>query len=105
MIERLESFIKRELSLFLHKNISLEEGILLSITRVMVDDSLLSAKVFISVFPEKFSGKIFKELGFLHKDARKFLASRIGRHKIPEIKFVLDKNIEAESKIEKLLRN
>lgn len=105
MIERLESFIKKELSLFLHENIYLEEGVFLSITRVLVDESLMSAKIYISVFPEKFSKEVFKELKLLHKEARKFLSERIKRHKIPEIKFVPDKNLDAESRIEKLLKN
>lgn len=105
MIERLASFIKKELSIFLHENISLDIGVFVSITQVFVDDSLERAQIFVSVFPEKFSSAVFKELNLLQKDARKFLASRIKRHKIPEIKFVLDKNINAESNIEKLLKN
>ena len=105
MIERLESFIKKELSGFLRENILLEEGVFLSVTRVLVDDSLERAQVFISVFPEKYSEEIFKELKMLHKDARKFLASRIKRHKVPQIKFLPDKNIDAESRIEKLLKS
>ena len=104
MIERLESFIKKELSGFLRENILLEEGVFLSVTRVLVDDSLERAQVFISVFPEKYSEEIFKELKMLHKDARKFLASRIKRHKVPQIKFLPDKNLDAESRIEKLLK-
>lgn len=104
MIERLESFIKKELSIFLRENIILEDGVFVSITRVLADESLESAKVFISVFPEKFSKNVFKELGFLHKEARKFLSQRIKRHKIPEIRFVPDKNLDAESRIEKLLK-
>lgn len=103
MIERLESFIKKELSEFLRENILLGEGIFLSITRVLVDDSLERAQVFVSVFPEKFSEEIFKELKLLHRVARKFLASRIKRHKTPQVQFLLDKNLDAESRIEKLL--
>ncbi len=105
MIERLESFIKKELSGFLKKEISLEEGVFVSITNVLVDDSLEMAKVFVSVFPEKFYKEVFGELNLLHKEARKFLAERIGRHKIPEVKFMRDKNVDAEFKIEKLLKN
>lgn len=103
MVERLASYIKKELAFFLHENISLPEGVFLSVTQVFMDDSLERVQVYISVFPEKFSFEVFKELKLLQKDARKFLASRIKRHKIPEIKFILDKNLDAESRIEKLL--
>lgn len=105
MIERLASYIKKGLSGFLRENIFLEEGVFISITQVIVDESLESAKIFISVFPEKFSKDIFKELNLLHKEARKFLSERIKRHKIPQIKFIPDKNLDAESRIEKLLKN
>lgn len=105
MVERLESYIKKELSEFLRENISLEGGVFVSVTRVLVDDSLELARVYISVYPEKFSSKVFKELSLLYKEARKFLSQRIKRHKIPEIKFISDKNLDAESHIEKLLKN
>jgi ribosome-binding factor A len=104
MIERLASFIKKELSVFLRENISLEIGVFISVTHVFIDDSLERAQVYVSVFPEKFSAEIFKELKLLQKDSRKFLARRVGRHKIPGIKFILDKNLDAESHIEKLLK-
>ena len=103
MIERLASYIKKELSSFLRENVYLEDGVFLSVTRVLLDDSLDRAQVFVSVFPEKFSSEVFRELNLLQKDSRKFLAQRIKRHKIPDIKFVLDKNLDAETRIEKLL--
>ena len=90
--------------MFLRENILLEVVVFLSVTRLFVDDSLERAQVFISVFPEKYSEEIFKELKMLHKVARKFLASRIKRHKVPQIKFLPDKNLDAESRIEKLLK-
>ena len=103
MIERLASYIKKELSAFFRENVYLEDGVFLSVTRVLLDDSLNRAQVFVSVFPEKFSSEVFRELNLLQKDSRKFLAQRIKRHKIPDIKFVLDKNLDAETRIEKLL--
>src|SRR3989344_7244403 len=104
MIERLASYIKKELSSFLRENVYLEDGVFLSVTRVLLDDSLDRAQVFVSVFPEKFSSSVFKELNLLQKKSRKFLAQRIKRHKIPDIKFILDKNLDAETHIEKLLQ-
>ena len=103
MVERLASYIKKELSAFFRENVYLEDGVFLSVTRVLLDDSLNRAQVFVSVFPEKFSSEVFRELNLLQKDSRKFLAQRIKRHKIPDIKFVLDKNLDAETRIEKLL--
>ena len=104
MVERLASYIKKELSAFLHENVYLEDGVFLSVTHVLLDDSLDRAQIFVSVFPEKFSSEVFRELNLLQKDSRKFLAQRIKRHKIPNIKFILDKNLDAENRIEKLLK-
>lgn len=104
MIERLSSFLKKELASFLHENILLPESVFLSVTQVFIDDSLERAQIYISVFPEKFSSEVFKELRLLEKEVRQFLASRVSRHKIPQIEFLLDKNLDAESHIEKLLK-
>lgn len=105
MIERLESFLKKELALFLEKNIPITEGGFVSVTKVFINEKADKAEVFVSVFPEKLSAEVFAELKLLQSDIRKFLSSRIRRHKIPDVRFILDKNIDAESRIEKLLKN
>src|SRR3989344_8162808 len=103
MIERLESYLKKELAFFLEKNLPIAEGGFVSVTKVFINERADRADVFVSVFPETLVSEVFMELKLLQKDARKFLASRIKRHKIPDIKFILDKNLDAESRIEKLL--
>ena len=105
MIERLSSYIKKELAFFLEKNLPIAEGGFVSVTKVFINERADRADVFVSVFPETLVSEVFMELKLLQKDARKFLASRIKRHKIPDIKFILDKNLDAESRIEKLLEN
>lgn len=105
MIERLSSYIKKELALFLEKNLPIAEGAFISVTKVFINEKADRADIFVSVFPDKLSSEVFSELKLLQKDCKKFLASRIKRHKIPNIKFILDKNLDAESRIEKLLKN
>lgn len=104
MIERFASFFKKEMAFFLEKNLPIAEGGFVSVSDVFINESGNIAQVFVSVFPEELSSEVFKELKLLQKDARKFLASRLKRHKIPDIKFVLDKNFNAESRIENLLK-
>ena len=105
MIERLSSYIKKELAFFLEKNLPIAEGGFVSVTKVFINERADKAEVFVSVFPENLSAEVFVELKFLQKDVRRFLSSRIKRHKIPDIKFILDKNLDAESRIERLLKN
>ena len=97
MIERLSSYIKKELAFFLEKNLPIAEGGFVSVTKVFINERADKAEVFVSVFPENLSAEVFVELKFLQKDVRRFLSSRIKRHKIPDIKFILDKNLDAES--------
>jgi|SRR3989344_1684193 len=105
MIERLESYLKKELAFFLEKNLPIAEGGFVSVTKVFINEKADRADVFISVFPEELSAEVFVELKLMQKDVKRFLASRVKRHKIPNIKFILDKNLDAESRIEKLLKN
>ena len=88
----------------MEKNLPIAEGGFASVTRVFINEKADRADVFISVFPEELSAEVFAELKLMQKDVKRFLASRIKRHKIPSIKFVLDKNLDAESRIEKLLK-
>ncbi len=101
--ERLASFLKKEIALYVIKNFPRPEDVLVSVTKVFVEDSLENAKVFVSVFPEKNSYGVMQSLKNYESEMRKFLSSRLRRHRIPKITFVFDKNLESEVRLEKLL--
>ena len=101
--ERLASYLKREIADFLAKRSEVPEGAFLSVTGIEIAPSLEDAKVFILVFPESASAEAMRGLKALEREARKYLATRLKRRKIPKILFRLDQAQNREIGLEKLL--
>ena len=103
--ERFASFVKKEIALFLEAHVPRPADSFVSVTGIEVHESFEYVRVFVSVFPEKYQNEVMKELSRFQKEARAFIASRLKRHKIPEIHFVLDTQYESRVRLEKLLEN
>ncbi len=101
--EQLNELIQQELSQIILREVEMPEDSLSTITNVEVDKDYLTAKVFLSVFPFKYSqrvlGKLRKKAGYLQ-----FLLNRkLGMRLVPKIFFELDQTEEKASEIEDLL--
>lgn len=101
--ERFAAFLKRELNGFLQNHVERKNGTFLSLQRIESRGKSDKAEVFVSVFPEKEGDVVFKNIKNLGKAARKYIASRSGRHFVPEIQFKLEKNEASQIRLEKLL--
>ena len=100
--ERLASFLRKELGIFLLRDFPHDPEIFLSIADVILNASSEEAKVYVSVFPELRADEIWKELKFYRGEARKYLAGRLKRRKTPKINFV-PAETENIIRLEKLL--
>lgn len=100
--DRLASFLRKELGIFLLRDFPRDPEVVLSVANVILNSSAEEVKVYVSVFPESYSAEIFKELKFYRGEARKFISSRLRRRKIPKIIF-LPAETEATLRLEKLL--
>lgn len=100
--ERFASFLKKELGIFLSRHFPHDPDVFLSVVSVSPAESSERAKIYIAVFPENRSSEIWKELKFYQKDAKKYLAERIKRRRVPQIIF-LPVNAENLVRLEKLL--
>ncbi|KKT40204.1 MAG: hypothetical protein UW30_C0023G0002 [Candidatus Giovannonibacteria bacterium GW2011_GWA2_44_13b] len=103
--ERLASFLGREVTEFLLRHAVMPEGAFFSVSRVLLDNALDKAQVFILIFPDKLAHESFTEIKHSEREVRKYIASRLKRHKIPHIKFVLDTTQTKQVRLEKLLEN
>lgn len=100
--EKFASFLKKELGVFILREFPHDLDIVLSVTDVLLNSSSEEAEAHISIFPRKFSGNAIKELRNFRGEARKYLAMRLKRRRIPQIKFV-SADLEKEERLEKLL--
>lgn len=100
---RLNELIKVELGLILLKELDIEEGVLVTITRVKTAQDLLSALVFISVYPEKKRMVVVKKLRRQIFRLQQFLNKRLRMRPIPKIIFQEETAVEYAGKIEERL--
>lgn len=76
--------------------------VFLSVARVILNTSSDEAKIYVSVFPESRGSEVFKELKFYCAEAKKFVAGKLRRRKIPKI-FFLPASTEDIIRLEKIL--
>ncbi len=103
--EQFTSFMKKEIAIFLDREVPRPLGVFFSVTNVMLNESGEEAKVFISIFPDQSAKEIFRTLKDYEKEARLYLAGKLKRRKIPYIRFVHDTSQQDAIRLEKLLEN
>lgn len=76
---------------------------LLTILRVSVDNELYLAETYVSILNSDDENLTFSTLQSCAGYIRKLLSQRMQLRTVPNIKFILDKNIEYSEKINKIL--
>lgn len=102
-IQKVNELIKRELAQIILKEIDFGPGVLVTLTRVESSVDLRSAKVFVSVFPERKTGEVFRILNKELYDLQQRLNKRLNMRPIPRIRFVEEKEVKRAARIEELL--
>ena len=100
--ERLVSFLKKEVGMFLSRDFPHDPDVFLSVANVVINSSSDEAKIYVSVFPESSGDDVLKKLKFHCAEARKCVAKKLHRRKIPKI-FFLPASTEEIVRLEKLL--
>jgi ribosome-binding factor A len=102
-ILRLNELIKKELGQIILKEVEFPKGILATITRVETTSDLISAKVFLSVFPEKFMAQTLKTLNFQIYFLQQELNHKLQMRPVPRLIFCQEKETVQAGRIEELL--
>jgi len=102
-IQKVNELIKRELAQIILKEIDLEPGVLVTITRVETSNDLRGAKIFISILSEEKIEEVFQILNKEIYDLQQKLNKRLNMRPIPKIRFVEEREVREAAKIEKLL--
>ncbi len=99
---RVGGLIRNELGKMLLKEFEFP-GVLLTITDVVVDKKLESARVDVSILPAEKSGEILRVLQKNQGRLQHLLLKKINIKPMPRIRFVLDRGPENAANIEKIL--
>lgn len=102
-IERINELLKTRLGQLILREIEFPGDIMVTITRVECSHDLKSAKIFISVLPEKMRGTalniLSKKTGVLHKNLRDIINIKF----TPNIEFFIDEQEIFANEVEKIL--
>jgi len=104
--EQLEKYLKIEINKVIYREINDPRIKFVTITKIQVSSDLKYAKIFVSIFNDNDEGRQKLALEGL-EHATKFIRGEIGKDLklrfIPEIIFKIDKDIEYQYKLQKII--
>jgi len=104
--EQLEKYLKIEINKVIYREINDPRIKFITITKIQVSSDLKYAKIFVSIFNDNDEGRQKLALEGL-EHATKFIRGEIGKDLklrfIPEITFKIDKDIEYQYKLQKII--
>ena len=106
--KKVARLIQKDLSdIFLHKSRDLYQGIMITITHVLVSKDLSVAKIYLSLFPNQTKIDVFKEIKKHKSQIKHELSFRLKNQmrKTPELFFFLDTSLDHYDHINKILKD
>ncbi|HAT74219.1 MAG TPA: 30S ribosome-binding factor RbfA [Candidatus Moranbacteria bacterium] len=103
-IERINELIKQHTNNIILKDLSLKDGVFITIAKVDTTPDLRYTRVFVSVFPEKEISYAMKTLEKEVFQIQGKLNKKLHMRPLPKIEFRLDMTESQADKIEKILR-
>ena len=100
--EKLNTHLQKVLAEFLREELGVSP--LVSVTRVEVARGLRSARVFITVYPEKDAGAVLAVLEKKHGALMRYLTAHTRIKYIPSVSFEIDLGEKNRQRIEELLK-
>lgn len=103
-IEKINDFIRDNLSLIIQKELSIKKGVFISIIKVDTTLDFDSSKVLVSVFPQDQRDYAMKTLKKEIYRLQGALNKNLNIRKLPKIEFVLDKTQEKVERLETVFK-
>lgn len=103
-IEKINDLVRQNVDEILLKELSLKEGIFITIAKVDTTPDLRYTRIFVSIFPEK---EISYAIKTLEKELYKIqglLNKKLHLRPLPKVEFKLDTTEQKADEIEKLLK-
>jgi ribosome-binding factor A len=102
-ITRYQQLIQEQLGMLLLRELDVEPGVLVTVSRVVVTSDLQQAHIYITVFPSDTQGTILQKLRKTHKEYEYYLADILSRGKSPELIFEIDTQALEAYELDKVL--
>ncbi len=103
-ITQLNDLIRDILGEILTREISLKEGVIITLSRVDTARNLRGTRVFLSVLPVEDRDYAMKTLEHEHRNIQRLFHQKLATRPLPKIIFELDTTEEKADEVEHLLR-
>jgi len=103
-LERINELIQREIGKIIFHELEFSEGVLVTVTKVETSGDFEKTKIWISIFPEKISEKIFQVINRKKGYFQKLLSEKLLIYRVPKIEFILDRTEVEAQKIEEIFK-
>jgi ribosome-binding factor A len=101
-IQKIEKELHKCIGQALSEFLFLDQGVLVTVVQVDVSQDTRSARVFVSVFPDKHFDEILEELNVVRGDIQHLIAKKIRMKFMPKISWHKDKSVEEIDRIGKI---
>jgi ribosome-binding factor A len=101
--QRYEQLVQEELSKIILRELDVEPGILVTITKVTISADFAFARVYVTVFPENITGTVLEKLRKKRKDYQYFLADVVRGGRSPHLEFYIDEQMKEGFKMDEIL--
>lgn len=103
-INKVNELVRKHVDDIILKDLSLKDGVFITIAKVDTSPDLRYTRVFVSIFPEKEISYALKTLSKEIFDIQGKLNKKLSMRPLPKIEFRLDMTESEADKIEKLLK-
>jgi len=103
-ILKINELIRQNINDILLKELSLKEGVFVTVAKVDTTPDLRYTRIFVSVFPEKEQAYVMKSLEKEVYKIQGVLNRKLSMRPLPRIRFTLDTTESRADEIEKLLK-
>ena len=103
-LDRVNEVVKEEVSRALLHELDLEEGVLVTVTKVDTSRTLEHTRVWVSVYPDNKTEEILEQLNRQIYDVQQIVNKRLKMRPVPKIIFKLDMSGQVVGEVEEIAK-
>jgi len=103
-LQKVNELLRKQLGEIMERELSLKQGVIITIAKVDTSKDLRYTRMFISVFPEKETNYVTETLKKELSQIQKTLYSKLYMKPMPKLSFEIDTTAQEADKVEKILK-